>query len=380
MKYILSFVHVMLFAGFSISQITPTIIPPNNNRKVQLAILFDTSNSMDGLIDQAKSRIWSIVNEASTLQYQGQPTQLEIALYEYGNDGLEVSDNYIRRILELTTDLDEISKALFGLRTNGGSEYCGAVIDASLDNLGWSNHPNDLRMIYIAGNESFEQGPILYKTVCSKAKEKNVFVNTIFCGSYEQGIALKWQDGASCSSGDYFNIDSNKEVVHIDTPYDADIKSYSDSLNTTYYGYGSLGRDKKAMQATQDMNASSQSTNVAAERAISKSNKAAYKNASWDLIDASEDGVDITKIADEELPAEFKGKTAAQKTALLEEKKAERSAYQERISKLAQEREKFIADEMQKRAESGEVIDDFGTSVNQSILEKAEKAGLEKQK
>ena len=148
----------------------------------------------------------------------------------------------------------------------------------------------------------------------------------------------------------------------------------------TYYGYGSIGRAKKELQTTQDANASGQSRAVATERAISKSNKGAYKNASWDLIDASEDGVDITKLPDEELPAEFKGKTAAQKTALLEQKKKQRSAYQDKISTLAQEREKFIADEMKKRAEAGEKIDDFGTSVNKSIQEKAEKIGLEKQK
>ena len=44
--------------------------PVNNQsvRKVQVAILFDTSNSMDGLIDQAKTRIWSIINELSLLR------------------------------------------------------------------------------------------------------------------------------------------------------------------------------------------------------------------------------------------------------------------------------------------------------------------------
>ena len=31
--------------------------------RVQLALLLDTSNSMDGLIDQAKSQLWKIVNE-----------------------------------------------------------------------------------------------------------------------------------------------------------------------------------------------------------------------------------------------------------------------------------------------------------------------------
>jgi uncharacterized protein with von Willebrand factor type A (vWA) domain len=37
---------------------------PKNN-SIQLAILLDTSGSMDGLIDQAKSQLWKIVNELS---------------------------------------------------------------------------------------------------------------------------------------------------------------------------------------------------------------------------------------------------------------------------------------------------------------------------
>ena len=91
------------------------------SRKVQLAILFDTSNSMDGLIDQAKTRIWSIVNEVSGLTFQGQTPKIEIAIYQYGNDGLEASQNYIQQVIDLTSDLDVISQRLFGLRTNGGS-------------------------------------------------------------------------------------------------------------------------------------------------------------------------------------------------------------------------------------------------------------------
>ena len=56
--------------------------------KIQVALLLDTSNSMDGLIDQAKSRLWNIVNTLTTLKYNGQAPQVEIALYEYGNNGL----------------------------------------------------------------------------------------------------------------------------------------------------------------------------------------------------------------------------------------------------------------------------------------------------
>lgn len=108
----------------------PQILVSKDN-KIQVALLLDTSNSMDGLIDQAKSRLWNIVNTLTTVKYNGQAPQVEIALYEYGNDGLK-DENYIRQITPLTQDLDLVSEKLFALRTNGGNEYCGAVIrDAS---------------------------------------------------------------------------------------------------------------------------------------------------------------------------------------------------------------------------------------------------------
>ncbi|MBL1280990.1 MAG: hypothetical protein COA33_011990 [Fluviicola sp.] len=348
-----------------------------SNRKVQLAILFDTSNSMDGLIDQAKSRIWSIVNEVSTLTYNGRTPSIEIAIYQYGNDGLEMSQNYIQQVVPLTSDLDDISQKLFGLRTNGGSEFCGAVIGKSLSDLKWSNSPLDLKMIYIAGNESFSQGPVDYKKECKKAAAKGIFINTIFCGNYDTGVQLFWKDGATCSEGDYFNIDSDRQVVQIDTPYDKDIMQYNDSLNGTYYGYGSLGMEKKAMQSAQDGNAMSESINVAAERTVAKSRSGVYKNSSWDLLDASDDeNFKISEVKEEELPEEFKGKTTAEKKVLIEQKKVERQIYQKRIAELAKDRQAFIDVEMKKLA-GVDKVDDFGTSVNKSIQTRAKEIGFE---
>ena len=96
----------------------------NRSTRIQVAILLDTSSRMDGLIEQAKSRLWNIVNTLSTLKYGGETPQIEIALYEYGNYRLRGSDNYIRQVTPLTTDLDLISEKLFSLTTYGGLEYC----------------------------------------------------------------------------------------------------------------------------------------------------------------------------------------------------------------------------------------------------------------
>ena len=42
-----------------------------------------------------------------------------VALYEYGKDSIPASEGYLRQILPLTDDLDEVSKQLFALTTNG---------------------------------------------------------------------------------------------------------------------------------------------------------------------------------------------------------------------------------------------------------------------
>lgn len=278
----------------------------------------------------------------------------------------------------MSSDLDVISQKLFGLTTNGGEEYCGAVISASLIELNWSPNPQDLKMIYIAGNEPFDQGPVAFREECKKAVGRNIFINTIYCGDYEQGIRELWKEGATCSSGDYFNITPNEMVAHIDTPYDEKIRVYNDSLNSTYYGYGAIGKKRKMAQSIQDDNAMMEAPAVATERAIVKS-KAVYTNHSWDLIDGTKSGaIDIETMDEEELPEEFKGKSVEERKEILKEKEAERNRYQNKISELASERQTFIDEEMKKRAED-ETLDDFGTSVNKSLMEKANEIGYRKE-
>lgn len=113
----------------------PVPVATNSKQSIKVALLLDTSNSMDGLIDQAKAQLWEIVNELSYAKCKHEQPNLQIALYEYGNDGLSSYDGYVRKILAFTEDLDDVSKELFSLTTNGGSEFCGTVIQASLNEL-----------------------------------------------------------------------------------------------------------------------------------------------------------------------------------------------------------------------------------------------------
>jgi len=341
--------------------------------KIQVALLLDTSNSMDGLIDQAKSRLWNIVNTLTTLKYNGKAPQVEIALYEYGNDGLR-DENYIRQVTPLTQDLDLVSEKLFALRTNGGSEYCGAVIrDASM-NLKWDDNNQSMKLIYIAGNEPFDQGRISYKEVIPTAKRKNIYTNTIFCGSRDEGIRTFWQNGASLGEGKYFNIDSDQKVIYIETPYDVRISECNTKLNDTYIYYGSYGSEFKNKQMLQDKNAEVQSVSNAVERTVAKSKKNAYKNDHWDLVDRAEKDVNfMSDVKAEELPAELKGKSKEEIKKAVAEKSAEREKIQKEIEVLSKKRQDFIDAEMKKRGNSE--ADDLGKAIERSVLELAKKNG-----
>ena len=96
----------------------------------------------------------------------------------------------------LTTDLDRVSQELFALTTNGGAEYCGQVIEQASRDLAWSDSDNDLKAIFIAGNEPFTQGPVDYHKSVKNAVAGGITVNTIHCGSEQAGIDGKWKDGA----------------------------------------------------------------------------------------------------------------------------------------------------------------------------------------
>lgn len=323
--------------------IETSVVETKKKNTIKVTLLLDTSNSMDGLIHQAKAQLWEIINELSYAKCDNEKPNLEIALYEYGNDNLPSEEGHIRQVLAFSSDLDEISEKLFSLTTRGGSEFCGHVIQTSMDQLNWGNNKKDLKLLFIAGNEPFTQGNINYKDAITNALEKDVVVNTIFCGSYEQGISGMWKDGAVLGKGDYMTIAHTENIVHVKTPYDKQIMQYNTKLNKTYIGYGVKGYMNTVRQSTQDANAISVDEEIAVERAVSKSSSL-YQNSSWDLVDGiATDSVKFEELNKDQLPKELKGKSKEEVLAYVKKQQIERKKIQGKIRELDVSRKLYIA-------------------------------------
>src|SRR5262245_9689884 len=309
-----------------VSCVTPGVLPAGGAPpRVQLALLLDTSNSMDGLIDQARSQLWTVVNEFAAARRDGRAAVLEVALYEYGNNRLAQQQGYVRRVLPFTTDLDRVSEELFALTTSGGDEYCGTVIQAALDQLRWSASPSDLRAVFIAGNEPFSQGPVDFRSVSARAVEKGVLVNTIHCGTreFEAGERSGWREGARRAYGVFGEFEQDQAVAYVAAPQDDEIARLGVELNQTYLPYGARGADGQARQSAQDGNAARASKGASVNRAFAKS-KQVYSNSTWDLVDAVKNGqVDVKNVKTEDLPAELqKLSVEARKAAVAQKAEA----------------------------------------------------------
>jgi hypothetical protein len=197
-------------------------------------------------------------------------------------------------------------------------------------------------MIFIAGNEPFTQGSVSYELACGAAKEKGVMVNTIYCGDVSDVITWSWKRGAELTGGAFMSIEQNSKTVYVPTPYDDQIAVLNDRLNATYVYYGASGEYRKEQQILQDKNAASYGLANVAERSFCKSSHA-YKNSSWDLVDALKDNEKIiTEIKSEDLPDEMRTMSIAQRKTYIMQKSEKRSMIQAEIQSLNKKRQEYI--------------------------------------
>lgn len=322
---------------------TPQLPTPAANKKVQVAVLLDVSNSMDGLIDQAKAQLWNMVSVLGKATCNDVAPTVEIALYEYGRPTNDARSGYVKQINYFTRDLDEVSRNLFKLTTNGGDEYCGHVMYTSLTSLEWDANPDNYKVIFIAGNEDFLQGDIPFTKACTEAKKKGVTINTIYCGDRMQGIKEHWNLGSECGTGSFTNINQNAQAIDIPTPYDTILFQLNIQLNGTYIGYGQAGKANAAKQEEVDGYNRNFNKAAAAQRVAVKSKKQLYNNSSWDLVDASnDDAAAVDKVDLNTLPDNLKGKSRSEIKQIVTTKSKERTAIQKEISEVSVKREAFI--------------------------------------
>lgn len=339
-------------------------VDESGSSDVQIALLLDTSSSMDGLIDQARTQLWDIVATLQSDDEDGLRT-VSVALYQYGNSRLDSSDGFIERLCGLTTELDGVSVKLHTLSTSGGKEYAPTAILRAVEELDWSDDDSTEKVIVIAGNEGFHQGKVAPEHALARAADKGIKVVPIFCanaGSTSAGLS-SWEQAAKLAQTELETIDPDQKIAELETPYDAEIVEKYRELQKTRLTYGEQYYVQEVESVSSAANAYvvQQSTAVQASRAVAQTRQG-YRQ---DLTADYGAKVHLDTLKPEQLPTQLRGLSKDEQVLVIEQNKAKREHLEKEIeglrTKRAAARRGMVSEGFEKAAPS------LGSSVSSKL-------------
>lgn len=343
---------------------------PEKQAVIDVAFCVDTTGSMSGLLEGAKTKIWSIVNTISTAKPR---PVLRIAIVGYR----DLQDTYVTRVYDFTTDLETMYARLREFHADGGGdtpEHVNQALHESVHKLSWSKNPAALKILYLVGdapphldyNDGYD-----YKKIARRAAATGIIINTIQCGNISNTQQI-WREIAQMAEGKFAAIDQSGGMINIQSPYDTELARLSGELNKTYVAFGKEGRSQLTAQRENDAVAAA-APSAAADRASSKAS-VLYRNESWDLVDALKaDERKLDHIAQEDLPAELRPLTRDEQKAHLKKLGDQRSDLQKQIQSLAKKRESFVE---QEKIKNGAKKDAFDEQVLSTLKEQGKQKGI----
>ena len=358
-------VYALFFRPPTVVETPPQAPPPvtkptietreDGSADVQIALILDTSSSMDGLVAQARSQLWEMVSDLQ-IGPDGDERKVAVALYQYGNNRLPKSDGFIQQLAPLTTDLDLVTVKLHALSTSGGREYAPEAILRAADELDWSKDDGVERIIVIAGNEGFDQGKITRETAMARTGELNISVVPIFCANRGAtgGALASWQTAAELANTDFSSINSDLRVVQFKSPYDDQIRRTSQALEENRIYGADYHKSEYTTQAESIVDGTS-----AIDRALVQSRQMDQK----DMLTAYGKGaLELDQVA---LPGAMANKSAEEKRSYLEAKVAVQANLKKELAELSSKRQQHIA---QQRRRGGSPKINLGEAVKSNVL------------
>ncbi len=329
----------------------------NQNPRVEVAFLLDTTGSMSGLIQGAKVKIWSIAKEM--LDAQVTP-DLRMALIGYRDRG----DAYVTRTFDLTGDIDRIYGELLKFEARGGGdrpESVNQALDDAINGLSWNNDPQVYRVVFLVGDSPPQMqyhDDIKFPETARLAQRKDVVINTLLAGG-AQDTGRIWREIARLAHGRYSEIPQDGGMQIIETPYDQDIQQLTYRLNRTALPYGS-SRSREEVESKLDRAAAAPASTTADKQAYHRQKGAAAElvTGAGELInDLAEGRVALENLEPTSLPKELQGKSLAAQREVIARRGRERSDLRGKLDGLLEQREAYLEIAREKSAGGGDAFD-----------------------
>jgi Mg-chelatase subunit ChlD len=366
----------LLAVSVAIVSVVPSLAadkeePKTAAPRVEVVFCLDTTGSMGGLIEGAKTKIWAICNQIAS----GKPSpDLKVGLVAFRDKG----DDYITKVYDLTDNLDEVYANLKTFKAAGGGDFPEHVNQALFDSvhkIKWSKDDDTLRILFLVGDAPPHmdyKDDVKYPESCKKACEKGIIINTIQCGDYEETTKY-WKDICAKAEGSYVKIAADGGVQPVvQTPFDKRLAEINGEMAKTTVVYGDRDTQAKGEQLAKD--AGALPAPAAAERAAFNGKKA--QNAAYDLVDClRQNKVKLEDIKKEHLPAEMQKMTLDEQKAHIKKLEEKRGELQKEAVDLDKKRADYIAKKQSEDKDKNKSA--FDNQVLEILRKQAKKAKID---
>jgi hypothetical protein len=361
---------------------TTAISPPRNDTpvvgnvakpRIEAVFVLDTTGSMDGLIEGAKQKIWTLASEMANAQNR---PEIRMGLVAYRDRG----DAYVTRRFDLSPDLDALSAELHALVADGGGdgpESVNQALHEAVTQMAWSKEPNVYRVLFLVGDApphmDYPQDVPFTQTVVL-ARQRGIVINTIQCG-VDGSTAAVWQEIAGLAQGHFAAIAQDGAMIALATPVDDELARLNAALSETVLPYGGAA-ERRALEDKVANARMAPAPSAASRLSYLEKSGGKVNSGRSDLVDALKSGeVDLAAIPEAELPSELQALEPPARGPAIAAKRAERERIQGRISELVKQRDAFLETERAKRKAEGSA-DAFDDKVLESVKEQAAAQGI----
>lgn len=167
------------------------------NDDVQVVLALDASGSMDRLFQAVANSLEELLRTLGECRVNGQHARVNVGIVVYGHS---LGDGVPYELTPFSLELEMMRDKVSSINCDGVYENCGEAIDFAVKNYPWNKRRRRqlLKVLFIAGNESFDQGSVNYRDALAAAQEQGIIVNTIHCGNPNP----EWRSAARLGGGE----------------------------------------------------------------------------------------------------------------------------------------------------------------------------------
>lgn len=155
------------------------IATADNRPPLDIVFCLDLSGSTNGLINDLRDNLWTIVNHVQMLEPE---SEVRMGVIGFARPSFGKENAYVKVLVPLTANYDQLNQELYRLKPGieKGDQYVAYALRACVMDMQWTKRKDARKMVFLVGNGMVADGQMEYLRYCDEARSRSIQVHTIY--------------------------------------------------------------------------------------------------------------------------------------------------------------------------------------------------------